>query len=350
VLDPKLEGGDAVKITMVGGGSYSWGPLVVGNILGNEQLEGSEVVLYDLDREALDLNCRLALRYRDRAGSSTSFSQTTDRTAALDGADFVVVAISTGGLRAMRVDLEVPERYDIFQTVGDTVGPGGAARTLRNVPVFVDLARAMEEHCPRAWMLNCSNPLSALTRVVNRETGIRALGLCHGVHGQVRLLADFFGRRFEDCVFVNTGIDHCSWLTELRIDGRDAGEMLLERGVEKWLAMPAEEAAQDETFGALKGIRCGLLLWRILGVLPAIGDRHLVEFFPGFLDGMDHVTRHGLERTTIADRERSRRRARERMEEALAGDPLVGCADRARPLLEEMIQGTREWLPEGGYP
>ena len=434
-----------MKITMVGAGSYGWGPLVVGNILRNEQLDSSEVTLYDLDPEALDMGFRLANRYRERTDSSTTFTQTTDRAAALEGADFVVVAITTGGLRAMQVDLEVPEKYGIFQTVGDTVGPGGAVRTLRNVPVFVELAWAMEEHCPGAWMLNCSNPLSALTRAVNRETSIRALGLCHGVHGTVRLFAEFFGMTLEDCAFVNTGIDHCAWLTELQIGGRGAGEMLLERGVERWLALPPAEAAKDEIFGALSTIRCGLMLWRTFGALPGIGDRHLVEFLPGFLDGMDSITRHGLKRTTIADRETSRKEGRERLEKGLAGDeappahsddvagwmaalsggpsakdnlnapnkgqicqlpsecivetrgvidgtgihplvspmppaiealvrphvlrqellveaalegdfdkaltalasdPLVGCADRARPMLGEMIEGTREWLPQ----
>ena len=100
--------------------------------------------------------------------SSTTIEQTTDRTNALDGADAVVVTISTGGLKAMAHDLEIPEKYGIFQTVGDTTGPGGLSRSLRNIPVFLDLARAMETRCPEAWMLNCSNPLSALTRTVTR--------------------------------------------------------------------------------------------------------------------------------------------------------------------------------------
>ena len=183
-----------VKIVLIGGGSYGWGPSVVGNILSNEFLDGSEVVLYDIDAEALDMVYRLALRYAEATGAATRFSRTTVLQEALDGADYVVVTISTGGLDAMRADLEIPQNYGICQTVGATVGPGGALRTLRNVPVFLQLGRAMERHCPAAWMLNCSNPLSALTRVVNRETGIRAIGLCHGVLGQVGFFARFFGQ------------------------------------------------------------------------------------------------------------------------------------------------------------
>jgi len=438
-----------VKIVLVGGGSYSWGPSVIGNILRNEYLDGCQVVLHDLDEEALEMNFQLAGMLREQVGSETVFERTPDQVEALEGADFAVVTISTGGLEAMRVDLELPEKYGILQTVGDTVGPGGANRTLRNVPVFLEMALEMEERCPGAWMLNCSNPLSALTQVVNRETSIRALGLCHGVRGVVREFARFFGAELEDCAYVNTGIDHCAWLTELTIEGDDVGEMLLEKGVDEWLALPPEEAKEDEIFGSLYRNRCGLMLWRQLGALPAIGDRHMVEFFPGFLQGLENVERYGLVRTSIADREEGRGKARQRLERwlsgegelevgegsddvagwiaalaggpavednlnapnvgqipqlpqgaivetrgvldaagfhplaapmpmeieavvrphvlrqellvaaalegdfdravaALASDPLVGRADLAAPMLEEMVKKTREWLPQFG--
>lgn len=436
-----------IKITLVGGGSYGWGPSVIGNILGNEHLDGCEVLLHDLDGEALEMNFALAERLGEKVGTKTRFARTTDQAAALDGAGYVVVTISTGGLEAMQVDLEVPEKYGILQTVGDTVGPGGASRTLRNVPVFLELARNMEKRCADAWMLNCSNPLSALTRVVGKETGIRALGLCHGVRGEVRQFAEFFGATLEECAYVNTGVDHCAWLTELRVGGRDVGEMLLEKGVVEWLTLAPEEARRDETFGALYRSRCGLMLWRLLGALPGIGDRHMVEFFPGFLQGEENVEHYGLVRTSIADRKAGRVRARQRLQDwldgkkepelvegsddvagwiaaldggavvednlnapnsgqipqlppgavvetrglldaagchplaspmpgpiegvvrphvlrqellveaavegsfdkalaALSSDPLVSRADLARPLLEEMMAGTKKWLPQ----
>jgi alpha-galactosidase len=307
-----------IKIVLIGGGSYSWGPSVVGNILNNDFLNGSQVVLHDLDAEALDMNYRLALRYTEATGSATRFSQTAGLEEALDGADYVVVTISTGGLEAMRSDLEIPERYGIFQTVGDTVGPGGALRTLRNVPVFLHLGQAMERHCPKAWMLNCSNPLSTLTRVVNKETSIRAIGLCHGVLGQVSFFAQFFDKQLQDCAYVNTGIDHCAWLTELSIDGRGVEDLLLEKGIDAWLALSADQAEKDEVFGPLYKSRCGLILWRLLGALPGIGDRHLVEFFPGFLQGEENVAHYGLKRTHIGDRQSGRSNARQRLAELLA--------------------------------
>lgn len=307
----------ARKIALVGGGSYSWTPAVAANILRCAHLEGSQVVLYDLDPEALALTAALAQRYRQQVGSRTAFAQTTRREEALDGADYAVVTISTGGLDAMQVDLETPERYGIFQTVGDTVGPGGLSRALRNVPVFLDLARAMERRCPQAWMLNCSNPLSALTRVVGRETSIRVVGLCHGVRGQVRAFARFFGLDLETCAYTNTGIDHCAWLTELAIGGRPATGLLEEKGLEQWLQLPPAQAKEDPVFGSLYASRCGLFLSRHLGALPGIGDRHLVEFLPGFLDGADRVEHWGLKRTSIAERQQNRQKARTRIEEQL---------------------------------
>ena len=214
----------------------------------------------------------------------------------------MVVTITTGGLRTMQPDLEVPEKYGIFQTVGDTVGPAASRVALRNVPVFVGIARAMEKQCPQAWLLNLSNPLSALTRAVNKETGIRCVGLCHGIYGTVNTYADFFGVPPRDIAFVNTGIDHCSWFTSFRVQGREAREILAERGIDAWLARPVTDAPSDPVFARLFPFRCSFLLGRELGALPAIGDRHMAEFFPVFLQGKENVARYGLVRTTIADR------------------------------------------------
>lgn len=353
----------ARKIALVGGGSFGWTPAVVANILRCAHLEGSQVVLFDLDPEALALTHALAQRYRAQSGSATTLTATTRREEALAGADYVVVTISTGGLDAMQVDLELPERYGICQTVGDTVGPGGLSRALRNVPVFLDLARAMEKHCPQAWMLNCSNPLSALTRVVGRETSIRALGLCHGVRNQVKDFARFFGLGLEGCAYTNTGIDHCAWLTDLVIQGRPAAALLEEKGLGAWLQLPPAQAKEDPVFGALYPSRCGLLLSRQLGALPGIGDRHLVEFLPGFLDGPGRVESWGLKRTSIAERRQNRARARTRIEDQLntpgelklpeGSDNVAGwiAALDGGPVIEDNLNvpnlGQIPQLPEG---
>jgi alpha-galactosidase len=329
---------------LVGGGSYSWAHGVLSNFLGDKRLDGSHVVLHDLNPEPLALTYQLALKYKKLTGSRITFEQTTDQAAALDGADYVVVTISTGGLKTMRVDLEVPEKYGIFQTVGDTVGPGGLSRALRNVPVFVRMGQAMQKRCPNAWMLNISNPLCALTRAVIKETGAKVLGLCHGVLGVARHYAEFLGVGLDDCAYVNTGVDHCAWFSEFEVKGRCAQEMLIEQGIDKWLAKPPAEAKEDKVFGSLFSLRCGLMLWRQFGALPAIGDRHIVEFFPTFLQGMDNVARYGLVRTTIADREGYYREGRARLERLLSGEEKLHLREASDVVGERQSDDISAWI------
>ena len=312
-----------LKIVLVGGGSYGWTPRLVSNILLNEYLDGSEVVLYDLNPEALALTHAVCLKYRELSDAKTTIEKTTDRAAALDGAHAVVVTITTGGLKAMKHDLEIPEKYGIYQTVGDTVGPSGLVRSLRNIPVFLDLGRAMETHCPAAWMLNCSNPLAALTCVVLRETSIRALGVCHGVPGSANKYANFFDLERAACSYVNTGIDHCSWFTKFEVAGRSVLECLQEKGLDDWIGLPPKEAAEDETFGKLYSFRMGLMLGRNLGAIPAIGDRHMVEFVPGFLDSPKTIKKYGIVRTSVEEREKNVVGAHSRLEKILNNDDEV---------------------------
>ena len=116
-------------------------------------------------------------------GIGLSTRTTTDLGDALDGADVVIIALSVGGFASMRHDLEIPARYGIRQPVGDSVGPGGISRALRSVPVVAEVARAMEDRCPDALLVNVSNPLTALCRGVGRESDIRVVGLCNELVG-----------------------------------------------------------------------------------------------------------------------------------------------------------------------
>jgi alpha-galactosidase/6-phospho-beta-glucosidase family protein len=139
-----------MKITVIGGGSFVWSLGLCNQLIRSERLSDVSVTLMDVDPAGLDLVRQAAEICNRKKGSPIRMDKTTDLLPALDGADFVFVSIAVGGLDAMQHDLQIPERYGIWQTVGDTVGPGGWCRALRNIPVFHDIAATMHERCPGA--------------------------------------------------------------------------------------------------------------------------------------------------------------------------------------------------------
>ena len=144
-------------------------------------VQGAEIVLLDIDASRVRSH-RAGRRARRRThGAQFSVRTSTDQRDALRGADFVMVNITTGGFESMALDLDIPWRYGIRQPGGDTMGPGGINRALRNIPVIVGIARDMEDVCPDAWLLNLTNPMTALCRSVTKSTSIKTVGLCHKV-------------------------------------------------------------------------------------------------------------------------------------------------------------------------
>ncbi len=170
----------------------------------------------------------LARRLDEAMGAWATVATTTDQRRALEGADFVVVTISTGGFDSMAVDLEVPARHGIRQSVGDTVGPGGVNRSLRNVPVLVGVAEDMAEVCPDAWLLNITNPMTCLTRAVCAQTDVRAVGLCHEVGNWTLDLAIALGLPAEAVGPTVAGVNHFPVVTALDVDGEDGFDVLRE--------------------------------------------------------------------------------------------------------------------------
>ena len=172
-----------LRIVLIGGGSYAWTPKIVTDLVLEPGLAGSTVVLNDINPEAneeLAQYCRLVV---DKAGADIKIETETDLAIAAKDADFVLLTISTGGLEAMTHDIEIPAKYGIMQPVGDTVGPGGISRALRNIPVVVDIVKTIESVAPRAWLLNYTNPMTTLTRACHLTSSVRTVGLCHELLG-----------------------------------------------------------------------------------------------------------------------------------------------------------------------
>ena len=284
----------APRIVVIGGGSFQWVPKLVCDVLKTPSLAEAEIVLEDIAAKPVAQMGDLARHLVDVANVPVKVHTTTDQRAALEGADYVVVTISTGAFDSMRHDLAVPAQYGIKQSVGDTVGPGGVMRALRNVPVLLGIARDMEEVCPDAWMLNITNPMTALCRAVTRETSIATVGLCHEVTMAQYTLSQLLDVDFRAIDLTVTGVNHLPLVTALSIDGED--------GFERLRQIVAD--APDDKRDLLRANQVKLALFERFGVLPAAGDRHLVEFFPGFLtEASGWGKRWGVRLTTIEERE-----------------------------------------------
>jgi alpha-galactosidase len=216
-----VEGRDGPKIAFVGGGSYQWGPKIIQDVALNEALRGGTLVLHDINAEALDDMNEWGTMALDVARADLKLETTPELEEALRGADFVVLSISTGGLDATALDLEIPARYGVVQTVGDTVGPGGLFRGLRNIPVVIEIARAMERSCPHAILLNLTNPLTVLTRAVTKTTSITAIGLCHELFSTLGMLSKMFDVSEETVNVKVARVNHFIWVTDVAVHGHD---------------------------------------------------------------------------------------------------------------------------------
>lgn len=210
------------KITFMGAGSTVFAKNVLGDCLLTPALSESEIALYDIDLQRLkDSENMLNNINRNHGGKATIIAY-TDRREALKGADYVVNAIQVGGYEPCTVtDFEIPRKYGLKQTIGDTLGIGGIFRALRTIPVMMDFARDMEEVCPNAWFLNYTNPMAMLTGAMLRHTGVKTVGLCHSVQACAEWLLRGLDMDHENVQWKIAGINHMAWLLEITRDGKD---------------------------------------------------------------------------------------------------------------------------------
>ena len=224
-----------VKIAYIGGGSKAWARSFMQDLALARDMAG-EVALYDIDVPAAKRNQIIGTLMQKKEEAESDFRYTVSETLeeALTGADFVIISILPGTFEHMRTDVHTPEKYGILQSVGDTVGPGGVFRALRTVPVYKEFALAIRKFCPKAWVLNLTNPMSICVKTLYRYfPQIRAFGCCHEVfHTQDFLccvLKEMTGIRVsrEDIYTDASGINHFTWITEARYaEGQHCGDKL----------------------------------------------------------------------------------------------------------------------------
>ena len=332
-----------LRIVLIGGGSYAWTPRIATDIMLEPALAGSVLVLHDIDlasQEELAAYCRLVSERLDTKGQVETES---DLKKAVQGADFVLLTISTGGLDSMAYDIEIPARYGVMQPVGDTVGPGGLVRSLRNIPVVVDIAKTVESVAPEAWFLNYTNPMSTLTRAIYAKTSLKTVGLCHELFGLLDKVSTILGIERDKMVAEVGGINHLSWVLSLQAEGRDLlAEMKTywQKNRGKFLDFDKNDVPQ-EPFKDRMILKLSLL--EIYGCLATAGDRHVAEFFPYFLsEKAHHGADYGVGLTTIDHRRRNLAAAQKRVRDLIKHPdriPLEPSNEAASNIIASIAEG-----------
>ena len=258
-----------VKVTLVGAGSTVFAQTLIGDLVSFPELQDTTIALMDIDEGRLRTSARVAEKLNHGVGASARIEPTTDRRAALDGADYVITMFQVGGYRPATVtDFEVPKRFGLRQTIGDTLGVGGIMRALRTIPVLLDVCHDMEELCPRALLLQYVNPMAMLCWAVARASSVKAVGLCHSVQGTARDLAADLGLPPNEIDYVCAGINHLAFYLLLEHSGRDLYPDLRR--------VIAEDRVPDWN-------RVRYEVFRRFGYFSTESSEHLAEYVPWFV-------------------------------------------------------------------
>ncbi|MBE0672555.1 MAG: hypothetical protein IH588_18415 [Anaerolineales bacterium] len=305
------------KITIIGGGSYTWGPTFMRDIFATPELAGSTIVLHDIAQDRMDLVYALGQKMIQDFKLNFHLEKTLSLEDALQGADFVILTITTGRLDSMRPDLEIPANCGIKQSVGDTTGPGGLARALRNIPVVAEIGRKVMEICPNALFLNYTNPMTVLTRTLAMQ-GVKVVGLCHEWIGVREKLAQIFNTQPENVTAKIAGVNHLIWVTDLYADGKRVWHeipAITEKILNNEIKVDEEDTSVFTDHAKVKST-----LFKLYGALPAAGDRHIAEFFPHFInEATNWGADYEIKLTSIEDRKTLEAYAKMMIESVLRG-------------------------------
>jgi len=210
------------KIAVIGAGSLAFTPNLMADLARSSVFRGSSVILMDIDSKVLAKVKRIAEKIIKAQRAELKVESTTDREDALEDADFVTITIGVGGVEATQLDGKLAEEYGVYQTVADTVGPGGFSRVLRHVPAIAEIYRDTERLCPGALVINETNPLTALCRVAKKITDVNIVGLCSCILGAHYHVSDLLKVDDADLTLIAAGLNHFTWIKEVLVKGEDA--------------------------------------------------------------------------------------------------------------------------------
>lgn len=276
-----------MKITFIGAGSTVFARNVIGDCILTPELGAFDVCLFDIDPKRLDDSYQILCNINQTMHGRARITQTLDRTEAFTGADFVVNAIQVGRYEPCTVtDFEVPKKYGLRQTIADTLGIGGIFRALRTIPVMESYAADMARLCPRAILLNYTNPMAMLTGYMQRYTPIRTVGLCHSVQGCVPGLLDTLGmgEYIDDCRWEIAGINHQAWLLKVEdLAGHD-------------LYPEIKRRADSSVYNTGRRDLVRLEIMRQFGYYVTESSEHNAEYMPYFIKDKypELIERYGI--------------------------------------------------------
>ena len=271
-----------MKVVFIGAGS-GFGQRLCNDILAHEELQDCHISLVDINERHLATVHECVQAMISRHGLPATVEATTDRRTVLDGADYVVISVAIGGPAYDGVpyyhEMTIPAKYGVYQEVGDTLTPGGIFRTLRSAPEMIRMAQDIEQLCPKAWVLNYTNPMAMLTWLMNKAAKINLVGLCHSVQGTAAQLAGYLGVPYSEVKYWVAGINHMSWFLEFK------------RGEEN-LYPRLREAMDDPEIWKQDTVRFEIL--RHFDYFVTESTRHMSEYVPYFRKSKQLMDKLGI--------------------------------------------------------
>lgn len=266
------------KIVFIGAGSTVFAKNLMVDILTYDVLKGSELVLHDIDEERLKTSVIVAHKVAGMLNAKPVITSTLNRREALDGANYVITMIQVAGYKPGTViDFEIPKKYGLKQTIADTLGIGGIMRSLRTIPVLLDICHDMEELCPDATLLQYVNPMVMNCWAISRATSIKTVGLCHSVPHTANDLSDDMGIPRGELNYVVAGINHMAFFLKLEHNGKDMYPQL-----QQTLAGFDKSGVWPKRFGRMTD-HVRYEMFRRLGYFVTESSEHFSEYVPFFI-------------------------------------------------------------------
>jgi alpha-galactosidase len=263
------------KVAFIGAGSVVFTQGLLADLFSFEDLGELHIALHDIDPERLDTAAGAAQFIAGERGRRAHITSHLDRRAALEGADFVINIVQVGMNEATRIDFELPARYGVRQTIGDTLGVGGVFRALRTFPVLKGLAEDIAACCPDAWLLNYTNPM-AMNVWYLKALGVRnVVGLCHSVYWTMNDLSQLVGVPYGDVTYLAAGVNHQAWVLRFESGGEDL--------------YPRLDAIIERDPELRRRVRVDM--YRRLGYYPTETSEHSSEYVPWYLSHQSEVDR-----------------------------------------------------------